>query len=84
MTAVLVPFPLARRVELIQRQAQRALELTPNQGIRHIERQLDCQAAAMRRRGFSEDLITQEIASMEAAIRTAMWHLVFNSLGGVL
>jgi heme oxygenase len=84
MSAVVLPFPLARRVDLIHRQAQRALELKPEQGIRHIELQLECQAEAMRRRGVAEHLIKRELASMEAAIQSAMWHVVFDTPGGAM
>lgn len=79
MTALVVPFPLARRLDLIQRQAEYALCLKPEKAERHIERQLQCQAHALRRRGVGDDVINRELASMEAAIRTVMWHLMFDT-----
>jgi uncharacterized protein DUF6074 len=81
MTAEVLPFPLARRLDFIERQATRALELKPSSGQRHIEIQLQMQADAMRRRGVAETLITRELASMEAAIRAAMWHYTFDTTG---
>jgi hypothetical protein len=82
MTAAIVPFPLSRRIVLIKRQAARALQLRPDQGIRHINRHLVIQADALRRRGVGEELIAREVASMSAAIRTAMGQAVFSKPGG--
>lgn len=81
MTAKVVPFPLARRVDLIQRQAQYALCLKPAKAEQHIQRQLQCQREALRRRGVAEDIITSEIEGMEAAVRAAMWRLTFDTTG---
>jgi hypothetical protein len=84
MTAAVVPFPLARRIDLIHRQAEYALCLKPEKAEQHIERQLQCQADALRRRGVAEDAITRELKGMEAAIRAAMWNVVFDKPGGVV
>lgn len=83
-SADIVPFPLARRVDLIQRQAEYALCLTPEKAERHIERQLQCQADALRRRGVPEPTIERELLGMEGAIRAAMWHVVFDAPGGAV
>jgi hypothetical protein len=84
MTATVVPFPLARRIDLIRRQAEYALCLKPESAERHIERQIQCQADALRRRGVSDDIIAHELKGMEAAIRAAMWHAVFDAPGGAI
>lgn len=81
MTAAVVPFPLARRTAMIQRQADYALCLKPEKAERHIQRQLQCQTENLQRRGVADDLISREIASMESAIRSAMWHLTFDTPG---
>jgi hypothetical protein len=81
MSAVVVPFPLARRLDLIYRQAEYALCLKPDQADQHITRQLQCQAAALHRRGVSDDIIAHELRAMEAAIRAAMWNVVFDTPG---
>lgn len=78
MSALVLPFPLVRRLDLIHRQAKYAVCLRPEKGDRHIERQLQTQADAMRRRGVAENMINRELAGMESAIRTAMWHLMFG------
>ena len=81
MSAVIVPFPLARRLDLIHRQAEYALCLNPEKAEQHIARQLQCQADALHRRGISDDIIAHELKAMEAAIRAAMWNVVFDTPG---
>jgi hypothetical protein len=78
-TAAIVPFPLARRLDLIQRQAEYALCLKPEKAEQHIQRQLQCQRDALGRRGVSDDIIAIEIRGMEAAIRAVMWRLTFGA-----
>lgn len=79
MTAVVLPFPLARRLDLIDRQARYALCLKPEKGERHIQRQIKTQVEALRRRGVADDVIAREVAGMEAAIRSGMWRLTFDT-----
>ena len=76
-----MPFPLARRLDLIHRQAEYALCLKPEKAEQHIARQLQCQADALHRRGVSNDVIAHELKAMEAAIRAAMWNVVFDTPG---
>jgi hypothetical protein len=82
MSAVVIPFPLARRLDLIHRQAEYAICLRPEKAEQHIARQLQCQADALHRRGVSNDVIAHELKAMEAAIRAAMWNVVFDVPGG--
>jgi hypothetical protein len=70
--ADILPFPLARRRSFIDRQVRRANELNPMAAERHIAYQIELQRAAMRRRGIHSDLISNELASMERAIRLAL------------
>jgi hypothetical protein len=79
-----VPFPLARRVDLILRQAEYALCLKPEKAEQHIARQLQCQSDALRRRGISDEIVARELVGMESAIRAAMWHVVFDAPGGAV
>jgi hypothetical protein len=72
MSAIVVPFPLARRRRYIVRQAKRAFELTGDAAERHIQSQIKIQADAMRRKGISEIVITREIKNMEFAIRSVL------------
>jgi hypothetical protein len=75
MSAVVLPFPLARRLDLIHRQADYALCLKPAKAEQHIERQLQCQREALQRRGVAAEIIEREIADMAKAIYYAMWVL---------
>ncbi|PSO29838.1 DUF6074 family protein [Bradyrhizobium sp. MOS002] len=72
MSAAVFPFPLARRRDMIARQARYAAELSADAGERHIAHQVKLQADAMRRKGVSEDLIAREIACMDRAIRALL------------
>jgi hypothetical protein len=67
--AVILPFPLVRRRDMVHRQARRYTELNAAAAERHIEYQVQVQAAAMRRKGVAEDLIERECRSFENAIR---------------
>jgi hypothetical protein len=69
MTAVIVPFPIARRRAFIQKQADHATCLNPDASERYLEYQLQVQRDAMRRRGVAEDLIARELKCMAAAVR---------------
>lgn len=67
-----IPFPLARRRHMIERQARYASELSVDAADRHIQQQIKIQADAMRRRGIDENLIERELKSMGTAIRHAL------------
>jgi hypothetical protein len=78
MSATVYPFPLHRRRTFIERQANRAAELNPDAGERHILYQLEVQRAALRRKGVDESLIARELRCMEAAIRTSLQRLLMG------
>ena len=67
--ATVIPFPLASRRVMIERQARYAAEINPDAAERHIQQQLKIQADSMRRRGVDEDIIARELRCMETAIR---------------
>jgi hypothetical protein len=69
MTATVLPFPLARRRDMITRQSRYASELSPDSAERFIRQQLTIQGDRMGRRGVPRDLITHELRCMESAIR---------------
>ena len=80
MTASIVPFPLARRRNMITRQSRYAAELNPDAAERFIQQQLKIQGDSMRRRGIEEDLIDRELKCMEFEIRSRLNRL---AAGGV-
>lgn len=78
MTAEVIPFPAARRVDLVRSVVRRALELPPHAGEKHIQRSIDLQAIVMRRKGIPEDLIAKESEALEGAIRRLVWDSVMS------
>lgn len=75
MTA-LIPFPAARRLDLVASIARRALELTPECGEKHIRRSVGLQVIVMRRKGIAEHLVKREAVALEGAIRALIWNAV--------
>jgi hypothetical protein len=82
MTGGVVPFPMARRKPLVTRCAARMLEMNAAAAERHLEALLRTQAETMRRKSISESAISRELKSLEAAVRSALWHRVLAP-GGV-
>ena len=70
--AMIIPFPLAARRNMIERQAIYAAELSLDAAERHIRHQLKTQADTMRRRGIDESIIAHELRAMEGAIRSML------------
>ena len=80
MSAVIFPFPLAKRRTMIDRQARYAAELNPDAAERHIQQQLKIQSDAMRRKGVDDDLIARELRCMECAIRELLTRAVSGGM----
>ncbi|QOZ52863.1 DUF6074 family protein [Bradyrhizobium sp. CCBAU 53338] len=80
--ADLIPFPAARRFDLVAGITRRALELSPEAGEKHIQRSLDLQATVMRRKGIGENLIVRDVADLSAAIRAGIWQAVMSRKEG--
>lgn len=78
MSAEMIPFPAARRVDLVRSVVRRALELPPHAGEHHIVRSVDLQATVMRRKGVAEPLIARERVGLESAIRRQLWEAVMR------
>jgi hypothetical protein len=72
MTATVFPFPLVRRMDMIERQSRYAAELNPASAERFIQQQLNIQGDSMRRRGIEERLIRHELRCMELEIRARL------------
>jgi hypothetical protein len=69
MTACILPFPLSQRKTLVDRCAERMLQLKIGAAERHLEHALHIQAEALRRRGVKEPL---DRANPGRANRSAM------------
>jgi Family of unknown function (DUF6074) len=71
MSARIVPFPLARRKRLIDRQVSWILQLPGRAIEKHIAHQLRLQGEALRRKGVAESEVAGELRRLELAIRGA-------------
>lgn len=76
--AEVIPFPLAARRRFIDRQAGVALGMKAESGERHIIRTVQQQREILLRKGACPAVVSQECASLEAAIRAALWKAVMT------
>ncbi|MYZ47331.1 DUF6074 family protein [Propylenella binzhouense] len=80
--AEIIAFPIVRRRAFVCKQAARVADApTSRTAERLIADILNRQAAAMRRRGLSEEAVQVQVHSLECAIRTELWHLVLQPGG---
>jgi hypothetical protein len=71
--AVIVPFPLSRRRQLVARCAARMIELDAAAAEKHLQRQVERQREAMHRRSIDQRQIGAQERSFEAAVRAELW-----------
>jgi Family of unknown function (DUF6074) len=76
---MLLAFPLKHRHAFVRRLAAQVLARTPTLGAKHLTHQLRRQALSMARKGFGEDVVRREIASLEAAVRRELWRAVLGT-----
>lgn len=79
--AEVIPFPLARRVGLIRKQASFALSMKADSGERQIRRTIEQQRESLIGKGCSPEVVNLHCAQLEGAIRAAMWGQVFGHGG---
>jgi len=75
--AEILPFPVAKRVEFVAKQAAYAASLRRESGEAYLIRQVETQREVMQRRGIAPSLIERELRSFENAVRAALWREVF-------
>lgn len=73
---LVVPFPIARRRDLVEAVAAGMLKRAPAQAERHLEFSADRQAIVLRRRGIEQSVIDEQIAVFVSAVRAEVWRLV--------
>ena len=71
---IVIPFPRVRNREFVWRIARRMAELRPHSAEKHLAYQIHIQAQTMARRGIAPDLIEQECAALETAVRVELAH----------
>ena len=74
--AQVLAFPLARRRDLIRRQASFYADQSPRAAETNLTRQLQVQADTLLRKGVSPEVVKAEVAALQGAIRAEVWRLV--------
>jgi hypothetical protein len=77
----IVPFPLARRLDFIERHARLVASMSADVGEGHIQRQLEIQRQTLARKGVAAPAIEHELNSLASAIRAALWRVVLTNGG---
>jgi hypothetical protein len=72
----IIPYPTARRHQLVSSIARRSLELGVVAGERHITRSLELQAKVLCRKGVAPHLVVRETRALESAVRAQMCNAV--------
>jgi len=80
--AYIAPFPLHRRVGFVSRQARMMAGLSSDAADRYLKSQINQQRTTLARKGVQDDLIEQELATLERAIRAALWKEIILRPGG--
>lgn len=72
-----IPFPLARRIDFVERHARMIAAMSAEAGEGHLQRQLEIQRQTLARKGVSAAAIELELKGLASAIRSALWRVVF-------
>jgi Family of unknown function (DUF6074) len=79
--AEIVPFPLVRRRDFVRRNAARIAAATHPTAEKLLQHALQVQGDTMARRGIDPALITEQMRSLETAIRCELWRLTLSEGG---
>lgn len=74
--AKLIPFPLARRHDLVLRLARQMAARSPDGAEQHLQQQLQRQATVMRRKGITAAAVAYQVRSFESSVRAELWRLI--------
>jgi Family of unknown function (DUF6074) len=74
--AKVLPFPLARRRDLVARQAAWFCEQTPEAAESRLRRLLDVQREVLVRKGVNAGRVDAECVALERAIRALAWRIL--------
>lgn len=77
--AEVLPFPLARRRDLIAGIVRNASQKDHKRAEAHLQRSIQVQRETMERRGIAPELIARQAAALEAAVRAAYWGVIFGT-----
>lgn len=80
--AEVIPFPLARRVDLVRKHADLSFGMRAEVVGPHIDRQVDVQRQALLRKGCDPALVEQQCDSLRGAMHAEIWRIVMTGRGG--
>ena len=73
--AQVIPFPLARRVDFVWRQASYIATLGSRAGAAHLRRQVEFQRQALTAKGADPAVVDRECSQVADAILGVLWSL---------
>lgn len=82
MTAVTIPFPVARRPHYIRRLACSMANVSPARFEAMLYRELRSLRDALVEAGVAHPLIEEQLASLDANIRRELWGMLLRDEGG--
>src|SRR5215470_19523001 len=71
-SATMLVFPVAQRLDFVERIAAQMVARSATGGEQHLQLQLRRQGTVLRRKGIAEPIIKRELASLESAVRQAI------------
>lgn len=79
--AEIIAFPLARRIDFVERHARLMAGMRPEAAKGHLGRQLDIQRDSLKRKQVPAGAIDREIQHLQSAICAALWGAVLTPRG---
>ena len=76
MSAAILPFPLARRHDLIKKQAEVFVRSAPRAAENLLAHALETQRQALLRKGCGDRDADDQVVALEGAIRAEVWRIV--------
>ncbi|MBY0382772.1 MAG: hypothetical protein K2W78_12740 [Xanthobacteraceae bacterium] len=76
MSAVLIPFPLARTAHLVETTAARMARLPEDMANTHLRRLLEKMHNELRAVGVDDQIVEDELICFARAVRARIWHEV--------
>lgn len=81
MSAAILPFPLARRRDLVRKQAGLFARSAPRAAENLLGLALDTQRKALLRKGCDPAAAEAQVQALEGAIRAEVWRIVLTPVG---
>jgi len=76
--SLVLPFPLARRRDLVQRLVAQMVARPVERAERHLAAQLRRQRAALQRKGILDEQSNREIGALTAAVNREIWRFLLR------